>query len=357
MELATLKTIAQNFCDELTKAAAGKKTSLPFITNPLATKPLVESGELFESLVMGGSNFKKALMRQHNGVLQIFKRRSGNKPPLDTKEQFLEFIESQLDLRINSFGLNFAYPLEPVLDDSKLDGIFKYATKEDKMEGLVGKKVGHEIEAYIYNKLGKKIHVSVANDTIGLLLAGLTIGSWKNLVGGIVGTGINFGFFLDEHTAVNIEAAAFDRFPQTAEGKVIDAKSQAPGKTLFEKETAGKYLYRHFNHIMKQKKQRFQTLESTFELNEVLKSDDRVARETAVDLFDRSAQLVAAQIAGLLLFKKCDLTFVMEGSLFYKARGYRTMIKRTVQDLCLDHTVTFVRVEDSGVVGAAKLVT
>jgi hexokinase len=92
-------------------------------------------------------------------------------------------------------------------------------------------------------------------------------------------------------------------------------------------------------------------------MNELLKK--RVPKATAIaeKLFERSAKLVAAQIAGILLFKKRDMTFVMEGSLFYKARGYKSIVKKTVQEITKKYNATFIRVEDSGVIGAAKLVT
>jgi hexokinase len=184
----------------------------------------------------------------------------------------------------------------------------------------------------------------------------LSIGPWQSLVGGIVGTGMNFGFFLNEHEAVNLESAGFDKFPQTKEGKWIDKHSHQPGIAMFEKETAGKYLYQHFNLMKKELGIKYKDLESTFEMNELLKKNVPKATPLVKKLFERSAKLVATQIAGTLMYKERDMTFVMEGSLFYKAKNYKALVKQTVQDITKKYSPTFVRVEDSGVIGAAKLV-
>ena len=110
-----------------------------------------------------------------------------------------------------------------------------------------------EIEQYVEHKYHKKIIASTANDTICLLLSGLIDHPWSKIAGGIVGTGLNFAIFLDEHTSVNIEAANFDKFICSDECKEIDSESAKPGAALFEKETAGAYLYRHFNIILEKK--------------------------------------------------------------------------------------------------------
>ena len=154
---------------------------------------------------------------------------------------FLNFIEKALRPDITYLALNFAYPMSPVSRDGYLDGNLIMGTKEHSFEGLVGKNIGETIEKYIFDTLKRKIHVAIANDTVCLLLSGLTQYRWNGLVGGIVGTGLNFAIFLDEATIVNLEAANFDKFEQSPEGKLIDQASARPNSALFEKETSGGY--------------------------------------------------------------------------------------------------------------------
>ncbi|MBI4079190.1 MAG: hypothetical protein HY429_02740 [Candidatus Levybacteria bacterium] len=75
--------------------------------------------------------------------------------------------------------------------------------------------------------------IAVANDVVRLVLSGLTKYSWTSLAGGIVGTGTNLSFFLDEHYVVNLESGNFNKFMQSDEGKSIDSHSVVPGNQLF----------------------------------------------------------------------------------------------------------------------------
>lgn len=95
---------------------------------------------------------------------------------------------------------------------------------------------------------------------------------------------INFALFRQKDQVVNLESGNFDKFPQTNEGKMIDKHSAFPGRQLFEKETAGSYLFQHFNIEPR--------LSSTKELDEVSLRGDLKASRLAQSLLARSAKLV-----------------------------------------------------------------
>lgn len=373
MDFAQLKTIKQNFVKELKVANAGKKTSLPFIVHKLSSASIVRDGEVFQVVVIGGTVGKVAIVKKTSNDIQILEKKDEKRLEFREAEDFLSFINKELEDGTNTLALNFAYPIKPVFENGRLDGFLLAVTKEGSFHGLVGKLIGKEIENYIFEKRNKKIKVAAANDTVCLLTSGLSEYKEDELAAGIVGTGFNMAFFLGKNKLVNLESANFDIFPQSREGRIIDVQSAQPGKALFEKETAGAYLYKHFNLIIKEKKIKYPQISSTEELDAISRKDITQVSEIAKNLITRSAQLVACQIAGVAEFKKQpssspfpmegegrsekdSVIFNMEGSLFWKANNYKETVEQTVEQLVSRYNIKFVEIKDSAILGAAKLV-
>jgi len=356
MNITTLKTISQNFTRELIDAQKGNKTSLPFIVHQLANHPIVKDGETFQVLKIGGSILQKSLveLRDGNVVTKTFSEE--HLPIFTTKDIFLSVIDKHLDPRSQVVAINFAFPMNPIFENGKLDGILARGTKEHAFVGLLNQKIGKTIELYIKSKYDRTIRVSAANDTICLALAGLTKYPAERLSGGIVGTGMNFAVFLDKTHLVNLEAANFNKFPQSEEGKQIDAQSIEKGLSLYEKEVSGGYLYHHLNILFSKNHIKHPAVESTHALDTLARGNIEKVSKLAQDLLEHSASLIACQIAGIANFKKRDMVFVMEGSLFWIGRRYQTMVEQYVGQLT-EHKVLFVEIKDCGILGAAKLVT
>lgn len=357
MSIDELRQIQENFVKELEEANSGAQTSFPYILHELASASLVSDNEVFQVLVIGGSVFKKATLRREDNKLVLLDRGEKQQPRFNTKADVLSFIESELDPEVKVIALNFAYPLKPVFEDGRLDGILIKSMKENRFEGLIGEKLGKTIEDYFQEKQGRKLTVSVGNDTICLLLSGLTRFTSHDIAGGIVGTGMNFALFLDKNRVVNLEAANFDKFPQTPEGRKIDEDSATPGNALFEKEISGAYLHQQFNFLIKHQGLTLAPLSSTFELDAMSQSSNIQLAHIARELLDKSAAFVACAIGGITLFKKKDMVFVMEGSLFWNASQYKERIKELLIELVPHYNVTFVKVEDSPIFGGAKLIS
>lgn len=376
-----LKNTQRNFHKELRDAFFGKKTSLPFIVQQIPSSSLVRKGEIFEALTIGGSIIKKALVKKTTEGVEIVEEHDEKPVSFSSEKDFLSYINNELASNVSTLALNFAYPIKPVFENArppatsskqsdskqvdvagevgrgKLDGILLAVTKEGAFHGLIGKRIGKEIENYVLAKRNKRIKVAVANDTVCLLTSGLDRFQKKELAAGIVGTGLNFAFFLDENRLVNLESANFDKFIQSEEGKIIDRQSQQPKEYTFEKETAGAYLYKHFNLIIKERGLKFSPIASTRQLNEISLENISEVSTIARDLLIRSAKLVACQIAGITEFKKRSMVFIMEGSLFWKGNLYKKTVEKTVKQLMPQYTVEFVEIENSAIMGAAKLVS
>lgn len=351
-----LLEIKESFLKELKDSDAGQKTSLSYIIHKIPETSLVKENESFQVLVIGGSVFKKALLRKVDGSLIIEKRDEKDQPPFDTKENFLSYIAQELYPDVSKVALNFAYPLEPVLERGRLDGVLLRGVKENAFEGLVDEKLGAAIEKYAKEKLEREITVSVANDTICLLLSGLTQFSSRDIAGGIVGTGMNFAMFLEENTLVNLEAASFNKFSQTDEGAYVDNKSNKPGASILEKEVSGGYLYKQFNYFIERDGLSLDPLSSTAQLDKLAQSDNVQVAEIANMIVKKSASLTACVMTAITEFKKTDTVFIMEGSLFWQGTRYKENVKEMLSHICPDYNITFGKIEDSPIYGGAKLI-
>ena len=348
--------LVQSFVTELGQAADGQSTSLPFIRHALPDKTIVNAGQTFQVIVAGGSYFQKATIRKTDGQLEILQADEGAQPVFSTKEILFDFLASHLDPTISVLALNFAYPMEPVTRGDILDGKLVRGTKENNFDGLIGEAVGEAFEIYMKEKHDRTLKVACANDTICLLMSGLIKKDANQIAAGIVGTGLNFAIFLDEHTVVNLESSNFDKFEQSESGKAIDAKSLHPGTSIYEKEVAGAYMHQHMNYLIEKRNLGIPLLKSTKLIDVYAQDENEEIARAAQEVLDRAAQLVAAQIAGLLKFCDRDLTFIMQGSVYWKGYHFKESITDLVNHLCPEHHATFEKIEHSDLYGAAKLV-
>src|SRR5579859_4436219 len=166
-----LEQIKNNFVSELTQSHAGGKTSLPYIINQLPSTPLVQKNEQFQVIGIVGSTFQNARAVKKNGTIEL-SITAEKLIHFNSGEEFLALIENALDDSISVLALNFAYPLTPIFENEKLDGTLVANSKENNFGFLIGEKIGYQLEQYILKKRNKKVKVSVANDTVCLLLSG-----------------------------------------------------------------------------------------------------------------------------------------------------------------------------------------
>lgn len=357
MQFQELQEIRDAFLDELQHASRGQKTSLPFIKHPLSQHPVAQVGDLFQVLMIGGTVYQNALFRKTMQGLEVEERTQGKLPALVSKEAFLQFIAAQLNPTVKVVAINFAYAMMPIMNSGVLDGKLEWGSKEHTFEGLIGATIGHTISDFVKATQQRDITVSVANDTICLLLSGLKENAWKESACGIVGTGVNFAFFLDEHTAVNIESAEFDRFELSESAKEMDAKSASPGSALLEKEISGAYLYQKYNIEIEKAGIETEKIQSSEQLNQISLDQSHPGHAIAAAILERSAQFTAIQISALMEYHQTNITFCMSGSLFWEADAYKEKVEQNVKQLSPTFTATYEKNEDAELFGAAKLVS
>lgn len=354
MTLNELQKITDSFVQEITLAANGQPSSLPYIVHTTPTQPLIEEGQDFQVIVVGGSVYQNAICAFNNGKVDIKSVSQGNKPVFETKEEFLTFIDEHLNANTSVMALNFAYPMQPVFKNNVLDGILMRGTKENSFEGLVGEAVGETIQNHVKATKNRDIIVSVANDAICTLLSGLTMYQAEEVAHGIVGTGVNFAYFVEPGKPVNLEAANFDKFPQSEIAKLVDSKSTNPGSALFEKEISGAYLYQHFNAYA-ETHGLSDHIDSTKDLDIFAKTCNGSGLcEFTQELLDRAAAYVAVMAAAISKAKQRDMKMIMAGSLFWKAWNFHNTVEYYTAKLT-PHNVEFIAIEHCEVLGAAKL--
>jgi len=350
-------TIKTNFLKELRSASDGKTTSLRFIKHEPPSEKLISDGEIFQVLVVGGTVFRKALLKKDREQFVILDDYSEEHPSLTSKEMLLEYLAKHLSPNVSKIAVNFAFPLKPFLRDGRADGELLSATKAaNTLNGLIGEPVGEAIEMHILKRLDKEITVSVLNDAICLLLSGIEDYSRDTIAGAIMGTGTNITFFHNEK-AINVQSGGFDKFILSDECKEVDKDSLMPGASLFEKETAGGYLFKHFNFFINKHELTHKPISSTKELQVIaLGNKDTETQSLARSLLERSAAYFAGLIAGLTAFKNHDMTFIIEGSMYWENDLYRKFVDDYLDKLSPDLKIKIIKVDNSPIIGAARLI-
>ncbi len=334
-------------------------TSLLFIENKLPTKPIVQEGELFQAIVIGGTYARSALCRKSSrstlGFTYVKKPKVSRLPIIKSRGEFVLYLANQIDPRVQKITLVMANALKPIFTRGRLDGRLVEVSNEKAFatHDLVGKYIGKEIEPPLSDHFKKAIIISVANDGLCLLLSGLTKKRMqKGLVFGIVGTGINFGFLFKDRIVINLESAEFNAFVPSNTGKML--AEQGLGSPL-GREASGKFLYLHFNDYLKKRRLLYPPLGSTEELSQLASSHAWDVSKLAQSFLYRSASLVACQIAGIANFLRSDICCIMEGSLFWKGHNYKQTVSKIVQKLTL-RRVEFLKIPNAEILGAVKLI-
>ncbi|HWY79895.1 MAG TPA: hypothetical protein VNW29_06070 [Candidatus Sulfotelmatobacter sp.] len=351
--------IQQYFLQELILASQNKPSSLSFIQHQIPSKPLITQG-IVQGIVIGGTNYILSTEEvQSNGSRKILTRKNGILPIFDTKETFIDFFVEHFDGRADAIGINFGFQLTPTMTtDGTLDGFIQAkGTKEHTFKGIT-ESVGSLVKSIFKEKYYKNITLSVANDTICLLLAGkgTEIGSL------IVGTGFNIGLLQKKHnqtTLINLEAGEFDKFEPSSILKKIDKQTKNPGYKLFEKTVSGKYLARYFNETTKELNLSISPITTSQELSELSRDDHTdVAGNLARAIITRSAFLVSATIAALYEFcnKPNHFVIIGAGSLLWNGWHYTDNIKKQLKLLEVE-TVRIEDIHDSSINGAIGLIT
>ncbi|MDR2470379.1 MAG: hexokinase [Tannerella sp.] len=342
-------------------------------------------------LDLGGTNYRVASVDFSDGKTTI-RPENGFKKDLSvmkttgfTEEQL---FEEQADLikeikreDETPIGYCFSYPAESLPDG---DARLLRWTKGVDIPSMIGKPVGKPLVDYLNARSTPSFSgVKVINDTVASLFAGLTRSDYDAYIGLIVGTGTNMATFirsdkivkLSEGIApgkalpVNLESGNFVPPHLTNVDHIVDALSDNKGAQRFEKAVSGMYL----GEILKAsfpfddfgEKFDAQKLTTIMSYPDIHKERHvRVARW----IYERSAKLVAASLAGLTLTLLSHdpavkrIRLIAEGSLFWSADrkgiNYKDIVNCTLRTLLDDfgHRDVYVdidKMENANLIGSA----
>ncbi|GCB37308.1 hexokinase family protein [Bacteroides faecalis] len=360
-----LKTIAHSFREKVEEGLNADNMEIQCIPTFITPKAKGINGKALV-LDLGGTNYRVAIVDFGKGAPTIHpdngwkKDMSIMKSPGFTREKlFRELSDMIVGIKREEempIGYCFSYPTESVLGgDAKL---LRW-TKGVDIKEMIGQFIGKPLLDYLNKKNKIKFTgIKVLNDTIASLFAGLTDSSYDAYIGLIVGTGTNMATFIPADKIkklnpaynvqglipVNLESGNFYPPFLTTVDDTVDTIFGNLGKQRFEKAVSGMYL----GDILK----------ATFPLDEFEEKFDAqkltaimnypdIHKEVYVQvahwIYNRSAQLVAASLAGLILLLKSynedtrKICLVAEGSLFWsenrKDKNYNILVMEKLQEL------------------------
>jgi hexokinase len=282
-------------------------------------------------------------------------------------------------------GYCFSYPAKSLTDG---DAELINWTKGVSIPHMKGQPVGKPLLKYLNeHSTSRFTDIKVVNDTITSLFAGLLNQGFDAYIGLIVGTGTNMATFLPSEyipkirnmkdwsgeTPVNLESGNFFPPHLTVIDDQVDARSDNPGNQRFEKAISGMYLGRVFQAAFPTEK--LDAGFSAVDLTGIINNPTEFKKEfveVAYQIYERSAKLVAASIAGLVKNLKTanpavkKVQVLAEGSLFWSKissgkASYAEMVdvdvNRLIHELGMaDVSVKIARMENANLIGAAMAV-
>lgn len=360
-----LKTIAHSFREKVEEGLNADNMEIQCIPTFITPKAKGINGKALV-LDLGGTNYRVAIVDFGKGTPSIHPNNGWKKdmsvmksPGFTREELFRELSDMIVGIKREEempIGYCFSYPTESVLGgDAKL---LRW-TKGVDIQEMIGQFIGKPLLDYLNKKNKIKFTgIKVLNDTIASLFAGLTDRSYDAYIGLIVGTGTNMATFIPAEKIkklkpaynvqglipVNLESGNFHPPFLTTVDDTVDTIFGNLGKQRFEKAVSGMYL----GDILK----------ATFPLDEFEEKFDAqkltaimnypdIHKEVYVQvahwIYNRSAQLVAASLAGLILLLKSynentrKICLVAEGSLFWsenrKDKNYNILVMEKLQEL------------------------
>ena len=360
-----LKGIAHAFREKVEEGLNKNNAEIQCIPTFILPKATDVKGKALV-LDLGGTNYRVAIVDFSTEKPIIYPNNGWKKdmsimksPGYTREELFKELADLIVEIKREEempIGYCFSYPTESIPGG---DARLLRWTKGVDIREMVGQFVGKPLLDYLNEK--NKIRftgVKVLNDTIASLFAGLTDKSYDAYIGLIVGTGTNMATFIpsDKITKldpechvqglipVNLESGNFYPPFLTAVDDTVDATSDSLGKQRFEKAVSGMYL----GDILKAAfpLEEFEEKFDARKLTAIMNYPDihkDIYVQVAHLIYNRSAQLVAASLAGLIVLLKSynrdihRVCLIAEGSLFWsesrKDKNYNILVMEKLQEL------------------------
>lgn len=389
LKTAQLKEIALDLEDKIETGLNNENTEIKAI--PTYIHPLSCSAE-GQAIVVdwGGTNYRAGVINFAGGVAKITPKKPGSQDlsAISTKGFSQDDLLAKQASFVNEIelpgkapiGYCFSYPANCLPNgDAEL---IKW-TKGIDIQEMIGKPVGKPLLDYL-NNTGKAefTGIKVINDTVASLFAGLTNSKFDAYIGLIVGTGTNMAAFMNADkiskidsslnwqglTPVNLESGNFNPPHLTKLDELVDEKSDNKGSQRFEKAVSGMYIGQILREAFPE--DGFDEHTDGKALTDIINAADQHKKKhvkAAKQIYKRSAQLVAASLAGLIdmlithdkSIRKVRIT--AEGSLFWSkvsdCKNYNKVVKKTLKKLLAEmgHNkvkVNIAEIENANMIGS-----
>lgn len=384
-----LANIALALEDKVTQGLSADGMEIQCLPTYVPVNEIPHNGQALV-LDIGGSNVRSAVISFNKGIPRI------EKGPLETvvpwqrnlpfdKKIFLD-IQTRLLADLEPphglpLGYCFSYPAESTYNrDAKLI----HWTKEIFVPDTEGKPMGKMLSEHIQReKTVRCSSITVINDTVASLFSGFIGPESDAYIGLIVGTGTNMATFIDTDfipklsqkkitwdgtLPINLESGNFTPSYLTCWDKQVDSESKNPGQNRLEKAVSGVYLGRLFKSVFPESD--FNPSSGAAGLSKLLEepsSGDPDQILIARQIYDRSAKLIAASLAGLVKVlnksrSRKKVRIIAEGGLFwadlkgesYYANLMKTSLQSLLSKLGLPYVaVEVIKIDNANLIGSA----
>ncbi len=401
-----MKTITDDFISEMKNGLEGKGGSLQMIPTYIGADGQIKPNEPVVAIDAGGTNFRAVKMSFDNKMNLITENLQQRKMPaideeLSNKEFFATLAAYLTEYKDISDKIGFCFSYAVEIFPNK-DGKLLEWSKEVKAPEVIGQMVGKNL----LQAMGTpNKQIVLMNDTVSTLLAGqaATAGQeFDTYLGFILGTGTN-ACYIEENSnitktpnldlkgnqIINIESGNFNKMPRTDIDIAFDNTTKLPGRYTFEKMIAGGYFgglcttalkmaaeedvfsaetkvnMKSMGELTSEEVNKFV---SSIDLKTNVLSDILVSKEDKVaaaqiinSLIERSAKLVAASLAAVILktgkAKTAEKPILMtiEGTTFYKMNNFKILFEAFLQGFLSGENRRFyeiVEVPNSSLIGA-----
>ena len=383
-----LREIANSLQSKIENGLKKDGTEILDIPTFISPKEEIGDGKVL-TLDWGGTNFRAAIVEFKDGKPTIIEQK---KKPLSAKElsgfkgedllhaMALLICELEnLDESVTQIGYCFSYPAASRLNG---DAILLRWSKGIDIPDMVETPVGESLVKYLNNFKNIKTqfnNIKVINDTVACLFAGLSETGYDAYMGLIVGTGTNMAGLMplkkidklnskeEGVIPINLESGNFKPPHLTIVDRLVDALSNNRGLQLFEKAISGGYLGELFKIVFMNKKIKYDF--DGADLSKLINNpadnpEDQV--QVGKWIYDRSAKLVAASLAGLaqvLVAQDASIKKIClaaDGSLFWSKNQnnetyYKNLVAQELETL-LPEGVTITIIDemlDPNLIGSA----
>jgi len=383
-----LRVIANSLQAKIEDGLKKDGTEILDIPTHISPKKDIGDGKVL-TLDWGGTNFRAAIVEFKDGKPSIIEVK---KKPLSSKEvagfkgdDLLNAMASliceldSLDESVTQIGYCFSYPAASRLNG---DAILLRWSKGIEIWDMIETPVGETLMKYLNNYKNIRTqftNIKVINDTVACLFAGLSETGFDTYMGLIVGTGTNMASLMpldkieklnskeEGVIPINLESGNFKPPHLTIVDRLVDAMSNNQGLQLFEKAISGGYLGEIFKTVFLDKKIKYDfdggDLANLIN-NPVGKPEDQV--NVAQWIYDRSAKLVAASLAGLAQVLVAQdpsiqkICLAADGSVFWgkdknNETYYKNLVATTLETLLPQGvTITIINeMQDPNLIGSA----